>query len=72
MKTYIVKSNLKHNGTEYIVGDEIEMNGKQAKILVQDGVLMAKGKSVKVKEETDKTEEPKEDSKGKGNKGGNK
>lgn len=40
MSTYKVKSNLKHDGKEFAKGDTIELEGEQAKQLLQDGIIV--------------------------------
>lgn len=41
MPEYIVKEPLRHNGEQYAPGDPVEMTAKQAKELVDIGVLEA-------------------------------
>lgn len=40
MSMYKVKSNLQHDGKAYEKGDEVELDEKQAKQLLQDGVVV--------------------------------
>ena len=40
---YTVKSNLKHNGSEYVEGAEIELEEDEAKELLEAGTIVAEG-----------------------------
>lgn len=50
---YKVLSNLKANGGIYAAGDEVEMDEKEAEVLVEDGVLEA----IESDKETEESEE---------------
>lgn len=51
MAKYYVCSNLNHDGQEYVRGDEVEMEAKAAKSLLEDGVLSSEVVEKPVKEE---------------------
>lgn len=61
---YLVKSNLKHDGKRYKAGASVELNDKQAKPLLDGGVVEDLSKKSEAK-----IEQPQEEvSKGKGKK----
>jgi len=55
---YKVLSHLKHNGIDYAIDSVVDMNEKEAKFLLEDGIL---AKVKKAKEPTPKKDEPKEE-----------
>ena len=55
---YKVLSNLKHNGIDYVIDSEVEMEEEQAESLLEDGVL---AKIKKAKEPEPKKDEPKKE-----------
>ena len=56
---YTILSNLKFNGKTHATGEEIEMDEKNAKFLVEDGVLKAIEKPEKAPQKTEKKAEKK-------------
>ncbi len=39
MSKYLVKSNLKHDGVDYVKGDTVEIEGEAAEVLLRDRII---------------------------------